>query len=1067
MRFNLFKSGRSYALLLLSYLLLSTLSAQEKSIPVKGVVQNNNGDLLPGVSVVIRNTTTNFTSGTTTDSTGVFNFPRVLPGGPYSFSFSMEGYESQVLSGYQIKHDISLSLVVKMKERLGILEQVVVVGYGTQKKRAVTGSVASIGFEQFKDRSSSNVMQSIEGMVAGVNISTTQGAPGFGPTIRVRGINSITAGTNPLYVVDGMALENFDLNVINPQDIQSVEILKDAASAAIYGSRGANGVIIVTTRLGKAGKPQVNIGYERGLQQVVRRVDVMDAQEWIKYYIAARNNAWVASGPGRSASDPNSVRGGNKTYLIPPDFLTNPQQFGKGTDWQDVLFRTAPSNNIQASVSGGTDKAQYLFSAGYLDQDAVIIDNFYKRLSLRVNIKQKVTEKVTTGLNLSITGAHSRTDGVEGKSDVVSLALQNDPIFPIYNENGNLGYLDPNSTWNRFSAYGVQLWHPYSLIKYADKSNKVYNVLAGGFIEYKPFNDLTFRSSANAILTQRNYSWFWHTNAGYGYSSLLPADARYNTYNGLNWLTENSLSYDKKIGKHTLGVLAAYTAQKQRSDTSQQRSTGFPNDLVTTLNAAGTYSQSITTAGDWSLLSWLSRISYSFDNKYFLNATLRRDGSSRFGQHSRWGYFPSVSAGWLVSDEKFMQSAKAINMLKLRVSYGTTGNNQIPNYGPVSLLEGTKYAYSDNVVNGIKVSTIANPDLRWEKTSQFNLGVDVAFFNNRINLTTEFYNSITRDLLLNVPVPITTGFASQLTNIGKLRNRGVELLISSKNIVHKNFRWNTDFNISANRNKVLQLGPNNAPVIVEEWGARFVTEVGKPISNYVGYIFDGVYNNQAEIDKGPKYASNIVVTPGDPRVRDVTGEGNITADDRTTLGNSQPDFTAGLVNTFVYKNVEFSFMLHGVFGNEIVNQQTRYNKFWNDSRNAYGAVNNYWKSEQDPGDGKIFKPNAEYKGMQTQFSSYWIENGTFVRIKNIRLSYSFPQGITARTPFKSMRVYVNAENVHVFSKYIGYDPENSTYSTGTDAASSNTTFPPGLMMGADYGSYPIPLTITFGVKLDL
>jgi hypothetical protein len=293
------------------------------------------------------------------------------------------------------------------------------------------------------------------------------------------------------------------------------------------------------------------------------------------------------------------------------------------------------------------------------------------------------------------------------------------------------------------------------------------------------------------------------------------------------------------------------------------------------------------------------------------------------------------------------------------------------------------------------------------------------------------------------------------------------LLISSKNIVHKNFRWNTDFNISANRNKVLQLGPNNAPVIVEEWGARFVTEVGKPISNYVGYIFDGVYNNQAEIDKGPKYASNIVVTPGDPRVRDVTGEGNITSDDRTTLGNSQPDFTAGLVNTFVYKNVEFSFMLHGVFGNEIVNQQTRYNKFWNDSRNAYGAVNNYWKSEQDPGDGKIFKPNAEYKGMQTQFSSYWIENGTFVRIKNIRLSYSFPQAITARTPFKSMRVYVNAENVHVFSKYIGYDPENSTYSTGTDAASSNTTFPPGLMMGADYGSYPIPLTITFGVKLDL
>jgi len=318
-----------------------------------------------------------------------------------------------------------------------------------------------------------------------------------------------------------------------------------------------------------------------------------------------------------------------------------------------------------------------------------------------------------------------------------------------------------------------------------------------------------------------------------------------------------------------------------------------------------------------------------------------------------------------------------------------------------------------------------------------------------------------------VPVPITTGFATQLTNIGKVRNRGIELSISSKNIVGKSFRWSTDFNISANRNKVLQQGPNNAPVIVEEWGARFVTQVGQPISNYVGYVFDGVYNNQTEIDHGPKYASNIVVTPGDPRVRDVKQDGTINTDDRTILGNAQPDFTGGMVNTFSYKNVELSFMLQGVFGNEIVNQQTRYNKFWNDSRNAYAAVNNYWRSEQEPGDGKTFKPNAEYKGLQTQFSSYWVENGSFVRIKNIRLSYSFPQKITSKTPFKSMRLYVNAENVHVFSKYIGYDPENSSYSTGSDAATSITTFPPGLMIGADYGSYPIPLTVTFGVKLDL
>jgi TonB-linked SusC/RagA family outer membrane protein len=1068
MRFNVLKS-RIYLALTFSLLLLlpPSLFAQEKSSLVKGIVQNSNGDPLPGVSVIIKNTVNHFSSGASTDSAGVFTFSSIPAGGPYSFTFSMVGFQNQTLGGYHIKNDITLSLVVKLKELPGSLDQVIVIGYGSQRKRAVTGSVVSVSSDQFKDRSFSNVAQSIEGAVPGVNITTTQGAPGFGPTIRVRGINSITAGTNPLYVVDGMAMENFDLNVINPQDIQSIDILKDAASAAIYGSRGANGVIIVTTKLGRAGKPQVNLGYEHGIQKVVRKVDLMDAQQWIQYYIDARNNAWVASGPGRSASDPNSVRGNSKTYRIPEDFLTNPEQFGKGTDWQDVVFRTAESKNIQASVSGGTDKAQYLFSASYLDQDAVVIDNFYKRLSLRINIRQKISEKVTAGLNTSFTGTHSRIDGIEGKSDVISLALQSDPIFPVYNENGNLGFLDPNSTWNRFASYGVQLWHPYSLIKYADKLNKVYNTIAGAYIEYKPIKDLTFKSSVNAILTQRNYSWFWRTNAGYGYSTLLPAEGRYNTYNNLNWLTENSLSYDKTFGDHSIGALVAYTAQKQRSDTSMQRSTNYPNDLVQTLNAAGTYSQSTTSAGEWALLSWLSRVSYNYKNKYFLNATVRRDGSSRFGSNSRWGYFPSVSAGWLISDENFMETVRPVNTLKLRLSYGTTGNNQIPNYGPISLLDGSRYVYSDNTVNGIRVTSIPNPDLKWEKTNQFNVGIDVAAFNNRINMTAEFYNSVTKDLLLNVPIPILTGFATQLTNIGKLRNRGVELTVSSKNIVKNDFKWSTDFNISANRNRVLQLGPNNAPVIVEEWGARFVTEVGQPISNYQGYIFDGVYNNQNEIDKGPKYPSGIVVTPGDPIVRDVNGDGKIDASDRTTLGNAQPDFTAGLVNTFSYKNFELSFMLHGIFGNEILNQQTRFSKYWNDSRNAYAVVSNYWKSEQEPGDGKTFKPNAEYKGMQTLFSSYWIENGTFVRIKNVRLSYTLPRTVTSKLSFKSMRVYVNAENVHVFSKYIGYDPENSIYSTGTDAATSNTPFPPGLMVGADYGSYPIPLTVTFGIKADL
>jgi TonB-dependent starch-binding outer membrane protein SusC len=1018
----------------------------QKQITVSGKVLDEKGNPLSGITVQLKDGKVVAVS----DKDGTF---KASVNADATLVFSAVDYTIHEVS---VNNQSSMNVVMNINAKS--LEDVVVIGYGTQRKRAVTGSVVSVGYEKFKDRSYSNVVQSLEGSVPGLTIIQTQGAPGFGPTIRVRGITSITAGTTPLYVVDGMAMENFDLNLINPQDIQSIDILKDAASSAIYGSRGANGVIIVTTKLGKSGKPAVNVTFEHGIQKVIRKVDMMDAQEWIRWYIDARNNAWIAR--GGNASDPNSVRIQSKTYLIPPDFLTNPGQFGKGTDWQDIMFRTAPSNSVQLSVSGGTDKTQYLFSGGYLDQDAVLIDNFYKRLSLRSNIRQKVSDAVTVGLNLAFTGAYDRTDGTTGKSDVISLGIQSDPIFPEYNENGNLGFLDPNSTWNRFSTYGVQLWHPYSLIKYADKLNKTFNTLANAYVEIKPMKDLTFRSSVNANLTNRRYNWYWYANQGYGYSSLLPAQGTVNTYYSYNWLTENTLSYDKTVGEHTIGALIGYTAQKNREENTAQNSSSFPNDLVQTLNAGQpTLSQSF--ASDWSVLSWLGRISYSFKNKYFLTANIRRDGSSRFGENSRWGYFPSASVGWIVSDEEFMKNADWVNNLKLRASYGITGNNQIPNYGAISLLSGVRYVNGEVVVNGQRVTTSPNPDLKWEKTGQFNAAVDASLFKNRINLTVEVYKSITRDLLLNVPVPVLTGFTSQLANIGKVQNKGLEISLNTRNIVNKDFRWSTDFNFSLNRNKVLKLGPNNAPVRVEDWGV-FLTEVGKPISNYYGYIFDGVFMTAAQVNNTPHYPGT---TAGDPLVRDVNGDKIINQNDRTYIGNAQPNFTAGLTNTINYKNFEFSFMLQGVFGNEILNQQSRFSKFWNDSRNSYAASNNYWRSEQEPGDGVTFKPNAEYKGLQTQFSSYWVEDGTFVRIKNIRLAYALPDKWMNKISVKSARIYINAENVYVFSNYLGFDPENSTYSTGTNASTSNGSTP-GLQVGADYGGYPIPLMVTFGAKFN-
>lgn len=1019
-----------------------------KDLRVKGKVADEKGQPLPGVSVRVEGTQ----FGTTTDANGNYQIT-VQTGAKLTFSFL--GYTNQTITvGDQ---DQTINITLKENQGGKQLSEIVVVGYGTQSKRAVTGSIASVKYDNFKDRANSNVTQSLAGQLPGVSITQAQGAPGSLPIIKIRGTSSITAGTNPLYVVDGLPLENFNLNYINPQDIESVDVLKDASSTAIYGSRGANGVVIVTTKLGKVGQTNVNATVEYGVQDVTRRVKMMDAQQFIQYYVDAHNNAWVASGAGRSASDPNSVR--TSAYRIPDDFTTNPGQFGAGTDWQSVMFRSAPLQNAQLSVSGGTDKTQFLFSGGFLNQTAVLDANYYKRLSLRSNIKHKISDHFTIGSNIAFTGIFDRTDGTAGKSDVVSLGLQSDPFLPVYTETGSLGFRDPSSVWYRFLPYSdIIEWHPYSLTRQIEVKNKSFNTLATGFLEYKIIDGLKFKTSINANLY--NYSYNGYRNAGqaYGYSSVLPAQGDTKAAYSLNWLSENTLTYDKTFGKHTLNVLLGYTAQHQRDEASNLTSTNFPNDLVHTLNA-GTVSSGGSTASEWAMASFLGRVNYSYQGRYFLSAAMRRDGSSRFGPNSKWGYFPSASAGWLISDENFMKDQQLFSNLKLRASYGLAGNNQIPNYGPVSLLGASNYVSGGTLASGLNVVNLPNDGLRWEKTAQFNLGLDIGLLQNRINLSAEFYNSITRDLLLNVPVPDITGFSTLLTNIGKVRNRGFEFSVSSRNLVGS-FKWNTDFNLSFNRNKVLQLGPGNAPLLFTDFVVQVKTEVGQPVSNFYGYIFDGVYKNQAQIDATPHVAGT---TPGEPIVRDVNGDGKIDAKDQTTIGNAQANFGSAITNSFSYKGFDLSFMLQGSFGGQITNQLTRYLGIWNGGRNAYADVANYWRSESNPGDGIHFKPSINPTAMEQAFSTYWVESATWVRLKNVRLSYAFPQSWVKHTPAKGIRVYVNAENLHLWSKYRNFDPENTTYPPTSPATSGN---PSGAFYGVDYGSYPVPRVITFGAKVD-
>jgi TonB-linked SusC/RagA family outer membrane protein len=719
-------------------------------------------------------------------------------------------------------------------------------------------------------------------------------------------------------------------------------------------------------------------------------------------------------------------------------------------------------------MNGGNEKTRFMISSSYLTQKGIVDNNDFNRYNLTANLNHKVNSNLTIGANVLLAkrdenplGSYNMTPEI-GKQAAVSNALVAQPFYPVYNENGNLGPFDPNSTWGRFLPYGIAFVNPLIFSRAMDRQSKSLNTLSTLFIEWKFLNDFTFKSSISAAIDYSTYDAYIYDKADYGWDQL-PASRAYASYsNHLNWLTENTITFNKTIGKHSINAFVGYTAQKDEYQSGNITATGFPNDQVHTLNAATTASSFSSTASEWSLLSNIGRANYTYDSKYLLTATLRRDGSSRFGKNTKWGYFPSGSLGWRMNEEDFMKSISWIDNMKLRLSYGVTGNNLIPNYGSVGLLGQSQYAWGSTSEPGLYINSIPNPDLKWEKTGQWDLGLNVGLFANRIYMEVDYYQSVTRDMLLNVPVPSITGFTTQLTNIGQLQNNGFEFLISTKNLTGE-FKWSTDFNISTNKNKVLQLGTDGAPIYSSGNYGVTKTEVGQPIANFYGYVFDGVFMTQAQTDAKNADGTYVIPRPvsatgvslstaGDPIIRDVNKDGKIDANDRTTIGNAQPDFTFGLTNTFQYKNFDFSFCLQGQYGNEIINSQARFSKTYNGGRNQYAAVSNYWKSEANPGDGKAFKPMLTYNALQSAFSTYWVEDGSFLRIRNVQLGYNVPKKALEWSPLASARIYVNAENLHVFTSYIGYDPENSAYS--------------GLDLGNDYGATPMPMTITFGMKLN-
>jgi len=1045
-----------YYLFFLGLLLCMPIYGQQQ-LGISGRITDGSGQPLPGVNIIEKGTT----NGIQSDLDG--NFSLKVKSEKAILVVSYIGFKIKEIS---LNGQVNLS--IKLEEDSATLDEVVVVGYGSVKKKDLTGSVVSVGAEKLEGRSNTNVLQSIGGQAAGVQITQSQGAPGLAPTIKIRGASSINAGTTPLYVVDGIPLEDnttnstdtgisggsnlsFNrnpLNSINPNDIESIDILKDASSAAIYGSRGANGVVIITTKQGKAGKTKIDVTFEGGFSQVNRKTDMMNSSEFIAFNTAARNNSWATI----VAANPSATRGLNVT--VPVEF-SDPAwiaRIGDGTDWQDVALRTAKNSNFQLSASGGTEKTQFMTSLGYIKSEGVVDSNTYERINVRSNLKHKISDRVRIGMNIGLSRIKEAPYGTGGKSDVVGLALQSDPFFPLYVETGSLGFKDPKSIWNTFSKYGFQLWHPYSLTREAIAEKRTNVSMVTSFLEWDVIKDLTFKTSASSNIENTVHNFYWNAGQNWGYSGWVPAQADFKTLQSNNWISESTLNYNKTFNEnHNLNVLAGFSAQEQRTDMSSMTAGSFPNDLVHTLNA-GVVNAGNTFSEEWSLLSYLARANYSYKGKYLATAAIRTDGSSRFGANNKWGYFPSGSLAWRMSEESFLKDVSWLTNLKVRLSYGETGNNSIPNYGSIGLLGYSPYVSSGTVNQGIYTSNFADKNLKWEKTGQTNFGVDLSVFNGRVKFTGDIYYSKTKDLLLNVPVPILSGFSSTLTNIGELENKGYEINLSTVNIDSK-FKWSTDFNIFANRNKVLKLGVSDAPIDINVSSMTSRTAVGEPIGMYYGYIVDGVIMSKAELDS-KAYPVWPGSEAGDPKVRDVNNDGKINSGDRTYLGNYQPDFQWGLTNNFSYSGFELSVLLRGSQGGEILNHTARYLKsgVGGGNRNMYSVVNNYWKSDAEPGNGMIPKPRMLPTTVHDFGSSYWVEDGSFVRIQNIRLGYNLPKSLVEKMKISNIKLYVNMENVHVFSDYLGYDPEGSTYQSGA-------------MVGFDYGAYPNPFTATIGLNV--
>ena len=1033
---------RIFMTIMLTAIMLVAMAQETKMIT--GTVTDAAGEPLIGATVRAEGSAQ---GGTVTDLDGNFSLKVGKDVGRLTVSYI--GYETATVN---IKGN---TVNVTMKEESNMMEELVVVGYGSVKKGDVTNAVAQIKGDQLSDRPVSNIASALQGELAGVEVRTTSGAPGSGVQINVRGATSINedGSSNPLYVVDGVPMDDdFDLMTLNPQDIESIEVLKDASSSAIYGSRGANGVVLITSKKGpEDGKTAITFKADFSLSGPERYVDIMSPQEWIAWRTKANDVRYVNAygAQGATAADDYYTRvritgGASANYVNDPRW-SMPDYGGLALiDWQKELFQTAFAQNYSLGVSSGNGKSNYRASIGYLNQDGIVVETGYQRLNLKLAAQTTAFDRLTFGFDLSGQLGKTKGGNVDGKDNAGMAALTMCPVAEP--DAGVHTGTEPYSSY----LYAGSSNSPVEVMKRQSYHDEQVRLMASAFLRYQVTKGLTAEVLGSWVYNNRerrrfipsSLNRYWAT-AAEGYYTT----SRWTGSKAHKYLGQALLTYTKDFGKHHLNVVGGWSLEKTSDGTSYTlAATQFPNNAIEgfDMNNVKLTDASVTISTEDRLISYFARAEYGYDSRYLLTASIRRDGSSRFGRNKQWGTFPAVSAAWRLSNEHFWKPTWAMNQAKLRISYGTNGSNSIPSNSAFGMMTISNYSQEGTLMTGYIPGGRNNDDLGWQKTDSWNFGIDVGFLRNRISLAVDYYVKNIRDMLYRITLPADMGYTSGYTNVGNIRNQGLEVELKTENLTGK-LRWTTSLSIGFNKNEVIDLGENST-IYTGYDSSTQVIEVGYPAGTYYLYDAVGVYQTAEDLERYPTQTGSVV---GAVRYRDANGDGKITEADRVHMGHPQPDVTYGMTNTFKYKNWDFSFLITAQTGGKIYGALGRAfdRQGMGTSVNVLKKWMNMWYSESDPGDGST--PAASGIGFNEEYDSRWLYSSDFIKLKNITLGYRFK--MPKRGIVKSLRVNASVENVFMIDSYDGgYSPESNNSSSRISSY--------------DYGAYPQARTFSIGVN---